>query len=416
MMDAYTDSQQNLIQEHSAGHIDCPACGRASSVIYAPLSPNLLYPEAFELWISHHLIAAGYEGNASFLSPGTVRDYRNCHSALLRFFANLRLDKIHPGHLQEYQRQRATNPQLTDALWWAVARNRSHGPFETRETAAFWSQKHGGGYELRQTIWAGPAGANRIRKEIAMLLQILRAARCWGEADDLCFRPLRPVEPDVRRAMDEAEEQRFLAMASSRPEWHFIYYYALLALRTTCSTNELRALRLGDISLDHGFLQISRAGSKCKGRMRTIPLETEDVIHALQWLMSRAGSMGATAPYHYLFPVAASKGKYDPAQPMTESGLKKRWEAVRDAANLDWLRPYDLRHTAITRMAEAGTPIQVIMSFAGHLTLRMQQHYTTISMMARRKTARMVWGTRPPPKFGAASERNQVINRFLYRA
>jgi hypothetical protein len=33
----------------------------------------------------------------------------------------------------------------------------------------------------------------------------------------------------------------------------------------------------------------------------------------------------------------------------------------------------------------------VIMSFAGHMTMRMQQHYTTISLMAKRQWARSAW-------------------------
>jgi hypothetical protein len=62
------------------------------------------------------------------------------------------------------------------------------------------------------------------------------------------------------------------------------------------------------------------------------------------------------------------------------------------AAGIPWLRPYDLRHTAITRLAEAGTPTQVIMSMAGHVTLRMQQHYTAVSLMSRRGWVNAAWG------------------------
>ena len=76
---------------------------------------------------------------------------------------------------------------------------------------------------------------------------------------------------------------------------------------------------------------------------------------------------------------------------MGDTGIYKRWSEVRKAAGVEWLRPYDLRHTAITRMAEAGVPIQVIMSFAGHMTLQMQQHYTAISMASKRSWAEAAW-------------------------
>jgi hypothetical protein len=70
---------------------------------------------------------------------------------------------------------------------------------------------------------------------------------------------------------------------------------------------------------------------------------------------------------------------------MSNSGIRKAWEAVRAAADVPWLRIHDLRHTAITRMAEASVPIPVILSMAGHISTRMQQHYTAISEFAKRR-------------------------------
>jgi integrase len=77
---------------------------------------------------------------------------------------------------------------------------------------------------------------------------------------------------------------------------------------------------------------------------------------------------------------------------MSESGLKKPWDAVRRAAGLPKLRVHDLRHTGITRMAEAGVGLRVAMSFAGHMTARMQQRYEAICMAAKRGWGAQVWG------------------------
>src|SRR5581483_3002526 len=70
---------------------------------------------------------------------------------------------------------------------------------------------------------------------------------------------------------------------------------------------------------------------------------------------------------------------------MSNSGIRKPWNEVRKAADVPWLRIHDLRHTAITRMAEAGVPIPVILSMAGHISVRMQQHYTSVSEYAKRR-------------------------------
>lgn len=69
------------------------------------------------------------------------------------------------------------------------------------------------------------------------------------------------------------------------------------------------------------------------------------------------------------------------------------------------------RCASLTRMAEAGTPIQVIMSFAGHMTLRMQQHYTTISLLAKRKWARATWDEEGYGGFSGAAP-NQKSQQF----
>jgi integrase len=347
-----------------------------------------LFPEAFRIWIAHRTLDCAQNGtivlNAGYLSRRTLRDYKACASALGKFFFGLRLSEIHAGHLREYQRSRSVCDQ---------------------EVAA----------------WKKPCGANRIRKEIDLLIRILRAAKLWGQEQLLNFQPLRPVELDAPRAMQPNEQARFLAIAASCVEWQFIYWYSVLALQTTASTNELRSLRLSDVMLSQGVLQIRREGAKNKYRMRTIPLETPEVIFAVECLIARARSLGASAPHHYLFPIQESKGHYDPLRPMSDSGLKKRWNAVRKAAGLDRLRPYDLRHTAITRMAEAGTPIQVIMSFAGHMTLRMQQHYTAISLMAKRKWATASWGEQSAPgpvgaPFGPHHESNGFPQFYLRQA
>src|SRR5438309_2168451 len=83
-------------------------------------------------------------------------------------------------------------------------------------------------------------------------------------------------------------------------------------------------------------------------RVRSIPLTTPEVAWAFNNLLERAATLGATAPYHYLFPVHVTQDRYNPLMAMTKWGLRKPWEAVRAAAGVSWLRMYDLRHTAIT--------------------------------------------------------------------
>src|SRR6185437_9799651 len=90
-------------------------------------------------------------------------------------------------------------------------------------------------------------------------------------------------------------------------------------------------------------------------------------------------------PEHYLMPFRPKLGIWDLLRPMSDSGVRRSWDQVRKAAGVPCLRIHDLRHTAITRLAEAGVPIPVILSMAGHISQRMQQHYTAVSDEAKRQ-------------------------------
>ena len=262
-----------------------------------------------------------------------------------------------------------------------------------------------------QTVWPRSAGPNRIRKELQVVVRVLRDARLWGQEEEEALLRLRPVEPEAVRALTIEEQHRFLHAASSREAFRLIYHYARVALQTTASTNELRTLRLCDVLLDDRVIQIPPAGGKNKYRVRSIPLVTEDAVWAMEGLLERARALGASRPTDYVFPLRTAPNRWDPSQPMSESGLKKQWHAVRRAAELPALRLYDLRHTGITRMAEAGVPLAVTMTFAGHMTQRMQQRYTAICMASQRDWGAAVWadGRHAPSAPGVSRAREDRL-------
>ena len=56
----------------------------------------------------------------------------------------------------------------------------------------------------------------------------------------------------------------------------------------------------------------------------------------------------------------------------------------RAAAPIRGLRFHDLRHQAITEMAEAGASDATLMAVAGHMSRRMLEHYSHVRMAAKR--------------------------------
>ncbi len=139
--------------------------------------------------------------------------------------------------------------------------------------------------------------------------------------------------------------------------------------------------------------------------------------------MERASALGATKPraltfsrdFLYRQTKAAGRGTgYDPTRPQKTwrsawrvtgkgnrpaggqgSGARaveagRGWRAgieawKRAAAQLRGLRFHDLRHLAITKLAECEASDQTIMSIAGHLDRSMLEHYSHIRAAAKRK-------------------------------
>jgi integrase len=67
------------------------------------------------------------------------------------------------------------------------------------------------------------------------------------------------------------------------------------------------------------------------------------------------------------------------------NGLANAIAAWRRAAKpILGLRFHDLRHQAITELAEAGAPDATLMALAGHLSHEMMEHYSHVRMAAKR--------------------------------
>jgi integrase len=316
------------------------------------ITAGMQFAQAADLWMQSRTIETKPGMRiARYIRPTTEVSYRQYVATLKLFFGRLRLCDIRLDHIANYQ----------------AARVQGAAPFIRKRRP--------------QDKEAGPcpAKAKKANQELTVLKMILRRAKLWGEEQDLYYQPLQEDEPEIPRALSQEEQARWLGVAQSEARWHIVYWYSVLAFATCMSTNEVRSLRLGDVSLEARVLAVPWEGSKNRYRHRTIPVADPEVLWALKWFMDRAARLGSCQPQHYLFPSRKARGIWNPNAPMSESGIKRQWEEVREASKLTWFRQYDTRHTAITRMAEAGVPISIIMDFAGHISEKMTRHYTHIS-------------------------------------
>ncbi len=86
-------------------------------------------------------------------------------------------------------------------------------------------------------------------------------------------------------------------------------------------------------------------------------------------------------PAWYVFPYGKGWPE-DPTRPMTT--LKTAWSSLRREAGVG-CRLHDLRHTALTKMAEAGSPESTTRALAGHMSRAMLERYSHIRLEAKRR-------------------------------
>ena len=113
----------------------------------------------------------------------------------------------------------------------------------------------------------------------------------------------------------------------------------------------------------------------------------------------RSKMLGAVKPEHFLFPTLREKHTrktdplyggvgYDPTHP--QSSWDKEWNELRKRAGISHRRFHDLRHSYITRAAEAGVPLLVIQAQVGHLSTEMVAHYTHVCQEAIHHAAEQI--------------------------
>jgi integrase len=248
-----------------------------------------------------------------------------------------------------------------------------------------------------------------INMELGILRRVLKRAKRWHFLEDDV--PRLPERRDIGRALQADEKLRLLRIAQSKPEWETAYLAAVLALNTTMRGSELRQLRWRDIDfMDHSL--VIRHG-KTRAGERMIPLNAS-AYAAIMRLRERARLLFGSdlQPQWCVFPSAEGNSRPDPLRPM--GGWRSAWRSLTRAvtcpdcgylqapaekcgngaccadirklkSSTAGLRFHDLRHHAITELAESQTSDRTIMSIAGHVSQRMLAHYSHVRIEAKRK-------------------------------
>ncbi len=241
--------------------------------------------------------------------------------------------------------------------------------------------------------------AKTINNEVLVVAGILREANLWHRVAPF-YKPLKVNRSDVGDALTKDETSRLIQIARAAGAGAVAPFTALLSEWTGMRINEIRQLRLRSIHLDapKPFLQVLRSTTKTNKGARYVALN-QIASWAIDKLLVRAKSLGAAQPDHFLLPTLREKhtkrsdplygrAGYDPTHP--QSSWTKEWNAVRRSAGILHRRFHDLRHTYITRAAEAGVPLPVTQAQVGHMSTQMVAHYTHICQAAIHQAAEQI--------------------------
>jgi integrase len=215
-----------------------------------------------------------------------------------------------------------------------------------------------------------------INRELDVIRGVLKKAKRWHRfADEV--KPLKTTE-NIGRALLHEEKVKLVKIAGTRPTWESAYFAAMLALNTTCRGCELKGIRWRDVNLLNQAVVIQQ--SKTAAGQRVIPLN-RDAMQIIMAMRRRAEKLGETLPDHYVF-FACENGNLDPSKP--QKSWRTAWRNLTKKAGLPGLRFHDLRHHAITELAESQTSDAVIMGIAGHVSKKMLEHYSHARLRAKR--------------------------------
>jgi len=205
-------------------------------------------------------------------------------------------------------------------------------------------------YKVGRKAEVSPATVNR---EIACLKTLFSKAVEWGRLETSpAARVKKLKEPPAReRIMDVAETRRLVEAAG--PE---VRPVIIIALNTGMRRNEILSLHWRDLDLRRGVITIEDSKS---GKSRKVPMN-EAVHEVLRGLPRTEG-------VEFVF--------YNPETGTHVKDIKTGFKAACARAKIVGLRLHDLRHTAASKMVEAGVDLVTVSKILGHASIQMTMRY-----------------------------------------
>lgn len=272
-----------------------------------------------------------------------------------------------------------------------LVRNLTHADIEQFKQTRLETPITTGDGENQQTRERAIASVNR---ELEMLRAVLRFA---ARQDWIRRSPFETGSPLISKAdetrreriLSKDEEKRLLAVCTGRRA--HLKPLLIAALDTACRRGELFKLKWANVDLANRLIIILATNTKT-ARGRTIGI-TQRLYDELVVLNERSDKKPNTLVFG-----------------ITDT-IKTSFASACDDAGITDFRFHDCRHTAITRMIQAGTPAHLIMKVSGHTQPTTFARYVNVELEAAKRAAEMLdKHNAPEAKATAAVENAKSLN------
>ena len=268
--------------------------------------------------------------------------------------------------------------------------------------------------EYQKARLAEGASPKTVNLEVGTIRAILRRNRVWAEIQQDVG--MLPTRDDVGKALS-ADQEEVLLQSCLKSRSRSLYPAVVLALNTGMRYSEIRLLRWEQIDLRVANLLVGKSKTE-SGTGRTIPLNRRILAVMEMW----AAHFPNRGPEHYVFPsekYGAGTDDFKPCIYGTDvtkpiKDWKEAWEGAKRRAGIVLMqeaacaeptradkaehpplpcRFHDLRHTACTRLLEAGVPYHVvatIMGWSASTAIRMAKRYGHIGQRVMREAMQIL--------------------------
>lgn len=316
------------------------------------------------------LIPAEYHGERKVAGLRSLKPAQVNLESLIEYFGGKRISTIRHDDVEQYKLTRLNEPTRRD-----VARHERE--LKTNSKA-----------DLRATRTIAS-----VNRELELLRAVMRFAQRQGWLSRSPFETGAPViskADEVRRerVLTHDEERRLLDACGERMKVYNCRRGKKIVQITVQDKGERRAhLRpLIIAALDTAM----RHGELLKLRWSDVNLDAREIlIRAMNTKTARARVVAMTPRLHAELKTLKATAPPDPEGlvfGVTDS-VKRSFAAACKVAGIDGFRFHDCRHTAITRMVQAGLPPMEVMKISGHTQMTTFARYVNPNSHSVRRAA-----------------------------